>query len=250
MFTVEERELLRDSLVAAARADRRVTGAALTGSASVGAQDRWSDIDLALGVAGAVDKVIDDWTGLMYREHGAVHHTDVVFRSTLYRVFLLDNTLQVDVAFAPAEEFGALAPTFRLLFGTAQEQPQPAAPDAVALLGMGWLYALHARSSIERGRVWQAEYMISGVRDQVLALACLRHDLPASQGRGVDRLPPSATAVVSGALVRSLETTELRRAFGVVTDALLIEAELVDAELARRLAGPLDELSRSRSAPS
>jgi hypothetical protein len=28
---------------------------------------------------------------------------------------------------------------------------------------MGWLYALHARSSIARGRVWQAEYMISWV---------------------------------------------------------------------------------------
>jgi hypothetical protein len=40
---------------------------------------------------------------------------------TLYRVLLLDNTLQVDLAFWPATEFGAIAPTFRLLFGRANE---------------------------------------------------------------------------------------------------------------------------------
>ncbi|SDM21250.1 hypothetical protein [Allokutzneria albata] len=245
MVTVEERNRLRDSLIEAARADERITGAALTGSASVGAEDQWSDVDLAFGVEGDVDEVIGDWTELMYRDHGAVHHTDVRFRSTVYRVFLLDNTLQVDIAFAPVQEFGALAPTFRLVFGTAREQPQPGPVDPVPLLGMGWLYALHARSSIERGRVWQAEYMISGLRDHVLALACVRHGLPANQGRGMDELPAAATEVVSGALVRSLEIPELWRAFGVATDALLIEAELVDAGLAERLAGPLERLSRS-----
>ena len=49
VFTPEERTRLRDALVARARADERITGAALTGSASRGAEDRWSDIDLALG---------------------------------------------------------------------------------------------------------------------------------------------------------------------------------------------------------
>ncbi|WP_086821118.1 hypothetical protein [Allokutzneria sp. NRRL B-24872] len=245
MFTVEERDRLRDKLIEAARVDARITGAALTGSASVGAEDQWSDVDLAFGVSGDQGAVLSDWTELMYREHGAAHHTDVVFRSTVYRVFLLDNTLQVDIAFAPEAEFGALAPTFRLVFGEAREQPPTATADPVSLVGMGWLYALHARSSIERGRVWRAEYMISGVRDHALALACLRHELPASQGRGMDRLPTTATEVVSGALVRSLEISELWRAFGVATDALLIEAELVDAALAERIAGPLERLSRS-----
>jgi hypothetical protein len=44
--------------------------------------------------------------------------------------------------------------------------------------------------------------MISGVRGHVLALACLRHGLPAVQGRGMDRLPPGAIAAIAGALVR------------------------------------------------
>ncbi len=85
--------------------------------------------------------------------------------------------------------------------------------------------------------------MISGVRDQVLALACLRHGVPAVQGRGVDSLPREATAGIAQALVRSLDILELRRAFGAVTEALLVETERSDPVLATRLAGPLRELA-------
>jgi len=245
MFTPEDRTRLRDALIAAARADPRITGAALTGSAAAGAEDRWSDIDLALGVAGGADPgpVVADWTERMYREGGAVHHLDVYLGETLFRVFLLANTLQVDLAFWPAAEFGAIGPTFRLLFGTANERPVRPAPAAAGLIGMGWLYALHARSSIARGRAWQAEYMVSGMRDQVLVLACLRHGVPAVEGRGIDSLPPEATAAVAAGLVRSLDAAELRRAFGVVTEALIAEVERADAGLADRLAAPLRELT-------
>jgi hypothetical protein len=124
------------------------------------------------------------------------------------------------------------------------ERPQQPEPDATRLVGMAWLYALHARSSIARGRRWQAEYMVSGLRDHVLALACVRHGLPATQGRGVDGLPREVTDAVAGALVRSLDPGELARAFQAATEALLGEVERLDHSLARRLAGPLRELSR------
>ncbi len=245
MFTPEERTRLRDALIAAARADPRITGAALTGSASVGAEDRWSDIDLALGVAGGADagRVIADWTDRMYQSCGAVHHLDVYRGDTLFRVFLLASTLQVDIAFWPAAEFGAYGPTFRLLFGTANPPRLRPPPEAAALIGMGWLYALHARSSIARGRAWQAEYMISGMRDQVLALACLRHGVPAVEARGIDALPPEATAALAAGMVRSLDAAELRRAFGAVSDALIAEVGRADAALADRLSAPLKELA-------
>lgn len=245
MYTVAERSRLRDLLVEAARSDARVAGAALTGSAAVGGEDEWSDIDLALGLTADADQdaVLADFTALMYAEHGAVHHTDVWSRRTVYRVFLLASTLQVDIAFAPAAEFGALGPTFRLLFGEAVEQPAWGTPAPVDLIGMGWLYALHARSSIARGKVWQAEYMISGVRDHVLMLACLRHGVPHSQGRGLHLLPAATTAAVEPALVRSLDTAELLRAFRASVDVLLAEASLVDADLAVRLAPPLRALT-------
>jgi hypothetical protein len=245
VFTAEEREGLREALVAAARADERLSGVALTGSAARGVVDKWSDIDLAFGVADGtrMPEAIEDWTERMYREHEAVHHFDVTRGAWVYRVFLLQSTLQVDLAFAPATEFGALSPTFKLLLGKSVDLPQTPPPAAAEMIGLGWLYALHSRSCIKRGKVWQAEYMISAVRDQALALAALRHGLPAVQGRGFDKLPRKVTAPFEGGLVRSLDIDELKRAFRVATRCLLEEVRHSDPVLAGRLDGPLTELS-------
>ena len=51
MFTVEDRERIREELMDAARASGVIVGAALVGSAARGAEDAWSDIDLALQLA-------------------------------------------------------------------------------------------------------------------------------------------------------------------------------------------------------
>lgn len=244
VFTVEDRDRLRAALVEAARADARITAAAVTGSGALDATDEWSDIDLAFGVATGVDpgEVRADWTDLMYREHHAVDDLTLTFGATIFGVFLLADTLQVDLAFAPETEFGAVAPTFRLLFGTAVQRTPQTEPSADRLIGMGWLYALHARSSIARGRWWQAEYMISGLRDHVLALACVRHNVPATDGRGMDSLPPDVSAAVAGALVRSLGGPELARAFGAAIAALVAEIKHVDPSRVDRLATSLQAL--------
>src|SRR5579864_2386439 len=165
MFTPEERDRLRSDLLRFATGDVRISGAAITGSAAGEREDRWSDIDLAFGVGDVAElpNVLSDWTARMYDQHSALHHIDVKSGAWIYRVFLLPSTLQVDLAFVPETEFRALAPSFRLVFGRANE-PQHAPPQRPSdIIGMAWLYALHARSSIARNKPWQAEYMISGV---------------------------------------------------------------------------------------
>src|SRR5689334_6653265 len=116
MFTPSERETIRNSILEIARADERITGGAITGSASVGKEDEWSDIDLAFGVRSDVqlESVLADFTTLMYDRFGAQHHLDVPSGLWIYRVFLLKNTLQVDLGFAPEQVFGAKAPSFKL----------------------------------------------------------------------------------------------------------------------------------------
>jgi hypothetical protein len=235
---------LLDELIRAAERDPRVTAAALTGSIALGREDKWSDIDLALRLAPDADvtAVVEDWTARM-AGHDAVDTLDVQVGDTLFRVFLLADTLQVDLSFWPDADFGATGPKFRLVFGSATEQAFVRPPSSTGLISMGWLYALHARSSIARGRVWQAEYMISGMRDQVLALACLRHDVSAVQARGVDDVPTAVTVAFASTLVRSLDVAELARAFAATTEALLAESERFDVQLTRRLAEPLREMS-------
>ena len=245
MFTPEERENLRSKLLARAAKDQRISGAAITGSAAASREDRWSDIDLAFGVKDAAElsTVLSDWTAQMYNRHQALDHLDVTVGAWIYRVFLLPGTLQVDLAFVPAAEFRALAPTFRLVSGEAREPQHVELPPSATVIGFGWLYALHARSCIARGNVWQAEYMISGIRDNALALACIRHGLPAVHGRGVDLLPKEVTARFEGALVRDLGTAELARAFRVAVDGLLSEIRCADEILARRLQAALTLLA-------
>jgi len=244
MYTAAERGELRSELLALARSDDRISGGAITGSASVDREDAWSDIDLAFGVrrADELPAVLQDFTEHMHAHHDAIEHLDVVREPWIYRVFILPSTLQVDLAFAPADAFGARAPTFRLMFGVAQEPKHLGGQGVQELIGYAWLYAIHVRSSIARNKVWQAEYMIGNVRDHVLAIACRRLGLPAVEGRGMDALPHEVTDPLREGLVRSLETAELRRAFGVVIDALLREIDTHDRALLARLRDVLRDL--------
>ncbi len=245
IFTPEERERLRAELVLAAQDDSNILGAAHTGSAASARLDRWSDIDLALCLNPAASRgqVVTTWTQRLYQRHGAVAHIDVMRGATLFRVFLLENTLQVDIAFWPAEEFGAIGPNFQLIFGEAKTLPHLQKPDAHGLIGMAWLYALHVRSSLARGRLLQAEYMLSGMRNHVFELVCLRCGVIAQQGRGLDDLPVAERGSAAACLPHSLELSELKRAFRNATHALLEELRHVDRELEARLSGPLKDIA-------
>jgi hypothetical protein len=245
MFTPEERDRLRCELLEYAASDRRISSAAITGSAAAANEDQWSDIDLAFAVNDAVEmtNVLRDWTAHMYDRYLALHHVDVIFGAWIYRVFLLPSTLQVDLAFVSATEFRALAPAFRLMFGKVNDARHVPLPPAAHIVGLGWLYALHARTCIARRKLWQAEYMISGVRDNAFALACVRHGLPAVHGRGMDLLPSGVAAQFEGSLVRELTPAELSRAFRAVIAGLLSEIRSVDAELAGRLQEALTRLT-------
>jgi hypothetical protein len=236
MFTAEERDRIREWIFAVARDDERVTGGAVTGSRSVGLEDRWSDIDTAFGVREPVDPetVLRDWTPRFTREFEVVHHFDLHRDATIYGVFLLSNGLEVDVSLAPTTSFGPHGPTFQLVFGESAAQP-PHTPDRDALIGWGWIFLLYARTAIKRGRPWQAEYGIAGARNNGLALACLRHDLVSTDARGIDDLGIDETRAWEASLVPSIGSDDLRRAVSAAREAFLQEVGRVDARLADRL---------------
>ncbi|MDQ3887059.1 MAG: nucleotidyltransferase domain-containing protein [Actinomycetota bacterium] len=231
--------------------DERITAAAVVGSAANNREDEWSDIDLAFRLAVGLEPadVADAWTERMYEDHGAVDHLDVWSERTLFRVFLLTSSMQVDLSFWPWETFARSGRSFRLLFGKANKPRPLPSPTPEPLIGMGWLYALHARSSIARGRNLQALYMVNGVRDHVVSLACLRHGLPSHQGRGVDDLPPDIKATIGRTLVHELQRRELSTAFANAITALINEAEQIDPGLASRLREPVQELVRTAAGP-
>jgi hypothetical protein len=244
MFSVEDRERVRERVLEWAASEPRVVAGAVVGSLALEDGDRWSDLDLTFAVADGVplDDMLDDWTRKLADEFAAVLLFDLPSGDSIYRVFLIPDCLQFDLSFTPASAFGAGGPKFRLLFGTAVEKPFREPPSAHELLGYAVHHALRARFCIERGRYWQAEYWISGVRDYALNLACLRRNLPAREGRGFDDLPADVRDAFAAALVRSLEKDELLGALGSVVDALLGETDDV-RELGPAVAPQLRELT-------
>jgi hypothetical protein len=218
MFTIEQRDALRDRILRLAADDERVVAGAVVGSlAAEGGGDRFSDLDLTFAVSHDVSPadVLKDWTRSLHEEFAAIHLVDLLRGPTTYRVFLLRDTLQCDISVTPAAQFRPAGPRFQLLFGQLADGPPTSAsptPAAEDLFGWGVIYALHARSCIGRGRFWQAEHCIGAMRDHTLSLACLRHGLPAVQGRGYDDLPEEILARFGSTHVSSVEPKTLRDA--------------------------------------
>jgi hypothetical protein len=254
VFTVEQRNALRARMLQLAEEDGRVVAGAAVGSLAVGSGDEFSDLDLTFGIADgvAVADVLEDWTRTLSEELNAVLLADLQAGPTIYRVFLLPDALQFDLSMTPAAKFRPAGPKFQLLFGeTAADESEVRTRSAGSLFiltpavagdifGWGVIYALHARSCIERGRVWQAEHYVDAVRDHALSLACLQRGLPAVQARGYDELPPDALAGFDRTHVGSVEPDALRGALAGSVLALLkegAEADVPDVDVvAERLA--------------
>jgi hypothetical protein len=247
VFTVEQRDALRERVLRLAEEDERVVAGAAVGSLAAGSGDRFSDLDLTFAVAddANVADVLGDWTGTLAAEHEAEHLVDVGRGPTIYRVFLLPSALQFDLSLTPAAEFRPAGPRFRLLFGdtAAGDEAWPEPPAPGDLFGWGVIYALHARACIERGRVWQAEHYVGAVRDRALSLACLHEGLPAVQARGYDDLPADVLARYAGTHIGSLEADELRRALAASVRTLLREGEASELQQAETVAPRLAELT-------
>jgi hypothetical protein len=209
MFSVEDRERVRARVLALAGEDPRIVDGKVVGSLATGG-DRFSDLDLTFAVANGVPvaEVLEEWTRVIVDELGGVQLFDLPVGSSIYRVFLLPGCLQFDLSFTPAEHY---------------DRPLPGPPNGSELFGYGVHHALRARFSIERGRVWLAEYWVSAVRDYALNLACVQRGLPARHGRGFDDLPADVLSHFEAAIVRSLDRAELLRALRCAVDGLLRE---------------------------
>jgi hypothetical protein len=244
MFSIEDRDRIRDRVLQLAASDARVVAGAVVGSLAHGGGDSWSDLDLTFAVADdqPLLDVLESWSRILVAEFDAAHLFDVQSGASIYRVFLLPGCLQFDLSFTPASKFGATGPKFELLFGSAVEKPFAEPPSAHELFGYAVHHALRARFCIERGRYWLAEYWVSATRDYTLMLACLRRGLPTSYGRGFDQLPSDVRDPLRGALVASLERDELLRALGCAIEGLLREGDQVQ-DLAAKVAPQLSELT-------
>jgi hypothetical protein len=180
-----------------------------------------------------VPDVMEGWTATLESDLDATALFDLARDPIVYRVFVLPDLLEIDLSFVPASGFAPSGPDVRVLFGEAGAPPAEPPTDVEELLGYAVHHALHARIAIERGRVWQAEFWISAVRDYALAIECHHLGLDGGYGRDFDRVPDAVKDRASSAIVASLTRTELLRSLGGAIDALAAAA--VEMPLWRRV---------------
>jgi len=243
MSPFPKKNQIRELLLGLARTDSAITGAALTGSHATGQGDQWSYIDLVLAVNGDLAPTVDSWSRRLYDELGALHHWDLPSPPSTIRVFLLPDWLEIDLTFSPETDFGPRGPQWHTVFGQTADLEPFAAADPETLIGLSWHHALHARTGIERNRLWQAEHWISAMRDHLITLACLRMGYPTAYAKGAHLLPDELTAPLEPTLVRSLTDQELRRTLKVTANLLTAEIELWNTALADRLRPALAQLT-------
>ena len=254
MFTPEERERTSKNISRLLERDDRIDAVLLVGSLASKADDGWSDIDLVAVIPDDADheRVASDWVRRIYDRLPVLHHFAAVFGETLVRGFLLENLLELDLAFTPQSELALWAPAAiefdRSGSSTAAIQFPvtwaPPAPEWASEAGLAWHDILHACTAARRGRSWLALWYLERVRNRTLGLAQEHRGWDADFFDRVDDLPPGELVPFQSTLVAGLERDVLLNAIEAAAAAFLEELRHGDPELAGRLEGPLLEFVR------
>ena len=253
LFTPEEREETAERVSRLLSGDSRVEGVVVVGSLASQA-DRWSDIDLGVVVGDDEEllAVTADWVSYLYELLPVVHHFETAFGETLVRGFLLENLLELDLAFEQAQQFSIWGPA-QVVFdrsgrvaeaANAPVQGDPHPADRVSEAGGAWHDVLHACTAVRRGRPWQGLWYLERVRNRTLKLAQERRGLYADFFDFVDDLPVEELTPLEDTLVVSLDPESLLGAIEVATRAFLAELRHDEPVFADRLESPLLEFAR------
>jgi predicted nucleotidyltransferase len=255
LFTPEEREQTAELVSRVLSDDSRVEGVVVVGSLAHQA-DRWSDIDLVVLVGDYEElaPVMADWVGRLYELLPVVHHFETAFGETLVRGFLLENLLELDLAFERSGRFSIWSPA-RVVFDRSGRvaaaantltQGDSESADRAGEAGFVWHDVLHACTAVRRGRPWQGLWYLERIRNRTLKLAQERRGFYAEFFDYVDDLPVEELRPLEDTLVFSLDAASLLGAIEVATRAFLAELGHDEPALAERLEGPLLEFARLR----
>jgi predicted nucleotidyltransferase len=255
LFTPEEREETARRVSLLLANDNRIDGVVIVGSlADQG--DRWSDIDIEVVVANDEESLVvaADWVENLYELLPVVHHFETAFGDTLVRGFLLENLLELDLAFDQARRFSIWDPARVVFDRTGRIADAANAPvqgnlhtsDRAGEAGFAWHDVLHACTAVRRGRPWQGLWYLERIRNRTLKLAQERRGFYADFFDYVDDLPVEELTPLEDALVVSLSPESLLGAIEVATRAFLVELRYGEPALADRLEGPLLEFVRLR----
>jgi predicted nucleotidyltransferase len=234
VFTPEERDATAAAVADALSGDSRVASVISFGSRETGEADKHSDVDLAALVHDELDPepIAAEWVTRLEELLPVLHRFNEQVGPARLCGFLLENFLEVDVAFAHAAVFDE--PDEPLALG-----PSELAEIYRAKADFIWHDVLHTVAAIDRGRPLRALFYIERLRHGTIELASARLALDTRHHKQADELPEATRAALDPTLVRSFDRAELLRAARAATVAFFAEARELQPELADKLERPL-----------
>jgi predicted nucleotidyltransferase len=232
LVTAPAREQATRALLEALRSEPRVDRLEVFGSVAEGTADRHSDLDLGVIVADGEDvtEVAADWGRRVPELLPVFHAFSEAVGGVVLRGFLLDNFLEIDLAFSHAADWDDLPQQHPDIAGRFRSKT-----DFI------WHDVLHAAAAIDRGRPWRALFYLERLRHGTIELASLRLGLDARHHKQADELPDAIRAALEPTLVGSLDSASLRTALEAGTRAFFAQARHLEPELADRLEARLLE---------
>ena len=86
LFSVSDRDGIREHVLQLAKFDQRIVAGAVVGSLALSKGDRWSDLDLTFAVAEefSIFEVLEDWTLNLVKNFDAAHLFDLPSGASIY----------------------------------------------------------------------------------------------------------------------------------------------------------------------
>lgn len=239
-FTPTERQQTLEKIIAALREDTRIAGAIIVGSAAVGFEDEYSDIDLGAVVHRPEDSApcFLDWLHRMQAMFSIIHRFEVHPAPNIFlHGFLLEGFLEVDISFQPLDQLIARRTRWKVAFdrtGTIkgimrsswQNRTEPDGSGAYThQLGDIWYFIMHALVSLRRGLPWRALGCLHEIRQAILSLAELNYKKEVRFSRQLDAMPPEFLRQYEQTLVARAEPAEIQAALHAAADCFFDQAQ-------------------------
>jgi predicted nucleotidyltransferase len=240
LFTVGDRQLIKDDVISIFRQTPAITALILIGSAVHGFIDRFSDIDL-MSVVDDEHNIIP--TRIAVSKAIKARHKTLCFvqleNKHNLQVYLLDNYLELNISYYTIDHLTAKSETYEIAFdktdavadkmrGTYEPHDFEAAYKAklAEYSEQIWHFFFHAAVAIRRNQPWRAAADLTNARKYVIELKALRNNLLIdTRGKNIDNLPINELQSLQATVPQNLTPQSLTETLIRLTDAAYDELE-------------------------
>jgi predicted nucleotidyltransferase len=247
LYTPQRRAEIQENLLTFLQTDEQIAGVVLVGSGAEEYRDSYSDINLLIAVADnmTVYAVYHKWKTRLIALYPRIAGYEIQQANEAFHyTSLLDNFLVLDLQFAKARRTIAHHKPWKICFdrtGTLQETLEKAYSDEqneaplreyTRLIDTIWQPILKCATALRRNEIWRALHLLEGLRNQVVEIAGMNHNIDTHDFTDVDRLPEMFLVHLRHTLPTGTGVPAIRRALRTTVVLLFDEIEALETRLA------------------